>query len=336
MPRVLVVMPGFEDYLSDGVFHGLRTLLGADAVDFPRADLLYDDVSTADRALVRGGGFTLYGLLEDTHVNRWRVLDRAAHGEFDLVIFADILRNFGPWTQWAPQLHGVVPMAVLDGADRIEPYPYSGVWWRRRVWWTLPRALGRATYFKREITPWTAWFRSYLLAPPPLGPALGLLRRLRPIAFCIPEEKIVAGPPIKEKDFPAHVVDEELAARIGASTSYAFADERAYYDDLRRSRYGVTVKRAGWDALRHYEIAASGAVPCFRDLHAKPPLCAPHGLVDGVNCIAYTNADELQARLAGIDEAAYAQMQAGALAWARANTTIVRARELLAACGLSI
>ena len=32
-PRVLFVTPGFEDYLSDGILHGLRELLGAYALD---------------------------------------------------------------------------------------------------------------------------------------------------------------------------------------------------------------------------------------------------------------------------------------------------------------
>jgi hypothetical protein len=332
VPRILLVNPNHEDYLSDGVFHGLRTLLGDDAVDYPKAEYLYETASPAAMGRVRGAGFTLYGTLRDLPVDRDHVLPRALDGEFDLVIFGDIWRSFGLWTEWAPQLgKAKIAMAVLDGSDRVEPYPYAGLWWRVRGWWMLPRAHNRAPYFKREITPLTRWFASYLMLPPALGRTLGL----RPTSFSIPAEKIVAAPPAKTKDFPRHVVDNEVAARIGGQGTYAFADEADYRADLQSSRFGITTKREGWDALRHYEIAANGAVPCFRELARKPSTCAPFGL-DQSNCIAYRDADELLASIRALDAEAYSALQAGALAWARANTTVARARELLSACDIAL
>ncbi len=328
-PRVLFVTPGFEDYLSDGILHGLRRLLGNAAVDFPKQDVLY----AGGRGLVRGGGFTLYGLLDDEPLDRHRALFRAEAGEFDLVVFGDIWRTFGLFTEWGPRLHGRVPVVVLDGSDRVEPYPYGGFWWRRRSWWALPRAHIRAVYFKREITPWTGWFRSYLLVPPPL--AAYTVRWLRPTAFSVPAEKIVDAPRAKDRQFATHIVDGELAPLVGGSTSHFFADEEDYRADLQRARFGVTTKREGWDCLRHYEIAANGAVACFRDLHRKPTACAPHGLVDGVNCIAYRDAGELLGRIARLREGEYERLQTGALAWARANTTVRRAEELLAVMGMT-
>ena len=335
MPRVLFVGSGHDDFLADGVFHGLRSLLGADAVDWPRIDHLYADAPAERRASLHGLGFTLAGLLaDDAAVDRTRALYRAVDGGFDLVVFADILRNFGLFTQWMPQLRDAgVPVAVLDTGDRIEPYPWSGVWWRRRAWWFLPRAHRHAFYFKREVTPWTGWFRSYLLVPGPLARRLPMMRWLKPISFSIPEQQIVAAPPTKTKDWPAHVVDPELAPLIGASSAYAFADAAGYHADLRASRFGVTTRKAGWDALRHYEIAAAGAVPCFRDLDRKPATCAPFGL-DETNAIVYHDPRELLERTGALDAAAYEALQAGALAWARRSTTVVRARELLRACGL--
>jgi len=331
MSRILLVNPNHEDYLSDGIFHGLRTLLGADAVDFPKAEYLYDTVAPAVLGRVRGGGFTLYGLLPDLAVDRDHILPRALDREFDLVIFGDIWRTFGLWTEWGPQLRAAgVAMAVLDGSDRVEPYPYAGLWWRKRCWWFIPRAHPRAPYFKREIAPLTRWFASYLMLPPALGRRLGL----RPIAFSIPAEKIVDTPPAKEKDFPRHIVDIELAQRVGGQPSHAFGSESDYRADLQGSRFGITTKREGWDALRHYEIAANGAVPCFRQLDRKPPTCAPFGL-DSTNCITYRGADDLLAQVSALGEGEYAALQAGALTWARANTTVVRAQELLDACGVN-
>jgi hypothetical protein len=334
MPRVLFLGSGHDDFLADGLFHGLRSLLGSDAVDLPRIDHLYADHPSGRRAGLHGLGFTLAGLLpDDADVDRTRALYRAAEGAFDLVVFADIWRNFGAYVQWMPVLKKAgVAMAVVDTGDRIEPYPYSGLWWRVRHWWLLPRAHNRTHFFKREITPWTAWFRTFLLVPGPLASRL-VLRDMREISFSIPAERVVAAPPPKTRDWPAHVVDPEVAARVGAQTSYAFSGAEDYHADLRAARFGVTTKKAGWDALRHYEVAAAGAVPCFRGLDRKPPRCAPHGL-DRTNCLIYRDADDLLGQVATLGDAGYAQLQERALAWARRSTTEVRARQFLEACGL--
>src|SRR3954451_2884182 len=90
LPRVLFINPGLEDYLADGVFHGLRTLLGADAIDFSKAEYLYESASSTVRDRLRGHGFTLYGLLPELEVDRDHVFPRAYYGEFDLVIFGDL------------------------------------------------------------------------------------------------------------------------------------------------------------------------------------------------------------------------------------------------------
>jgi hypothetical protein len=332
VPRVLFINGDAEDYLDDGVFHGLRMLLGADAVDYPKAEYLYDTFPPSAFEAMWGRGFTLYGLLEDIDVGRHHALWRALGGEFDLVVFGDIWRTFGLWSEWGPRLsRAQIPLAVLDGHDTCRPYPYSWFWWRRRYWWTLPRAHNRAIYFKREITPLTRWYASYLLLPPGFGRTLGL----RPISFSIPVEKIVDAVPIKERDFPAQIVDQELALRMRSPSSHVFASEQEYYADLQRARFGITTKRRGWDAMRHYEIAANGAVPCFRELDRKPAGCAPFGL-NPTNSISYQDALDLQTKIDALDDSAYAQLQAGALAWAHANTTEQRARALLEACGVAL
>jgi hypothetical protein len=333
VPRILFLSTSHEDYLADSLLHGLKSLHGADVVDYPKVEFLYDTYPPERRGDLYGHGFSLYGLLPDLPVERHRPLTRAREGHFDLIVFADLWNSFGRFVELAPGIERT-PMAVLDGADRQEPYPYAGMWWRRRAWWALPRAHNRAIYFKRELTPRTGWFRSYLMLPPRLAARLPSIRAMREIAFSFPAEKIVARPPAeKTRLLASHVVDPEVAERLGVPTSYAFADESAYYADLQESRFGITVKRAGWDCMRHYEQAANGCVPCFRDLDAKPSRCAPHGL-DETNCVIYHGYDELLERLETIDESRYRELQIGALEWARANTTVRRAHEFLSACGI--
>lgn len=345
-PRVIFFSPGLEDYLADGLFHGLRTLLGDRAVDYPKHEILYESCPEEVLAVMRGGGMTLYGLLDDIPVSRARVWEELRWGEFDLAIFADITRRWGAFVELLPYL-GETPAAILDGDDDEWMYPYGGRWWRSRYWRTLPRAHTRYPYYKRELTPRTLAYRWYRLVPPSLATRLPRPRNLRPLAFSIPAEKIVDEPTDKDRLFAAHVVDPEVAARIGGSLDPPFADEESYYADLRRSRFGITIKRGGWghlrrsakrggwDCLRHYELAANGCVPCFRDLDRKPETCAPFGL-DETNCVVYRDADDLLRKIDRIGDAEYAELQANALAWAWANTTVERARKLLADLGFAV
>ena len=335
-PRVLFLHANNVEYLSDSLLHGLRLVLGADAVDVPRCDALYHDLSPDRRATLYGRGFTLYGRLPEMEVDRIGWLDRAYAGEFDLIVFGDIWRYWAPWVQLRPRLrdlrrNGVI-LAAVDGSDGRVLFPHGPRWWRQMRPWPLPRTYGRIEAFKRELTPVTAWARSYGLLPPPVADRV-LLRNVHPLAFSIPEDRLATGDETKDKLLGTHVVDPEVAVLVpGSSVGHAFDTEDAYYADLRRSRFAVTTKKWGWETLRHYEIAASGCVPCFRDLERKPPRCAPFGLNES-NCVPYHTAEELLERIATMNELRYAELRAGALAWARGNTTRARAHQMLATLG---
>jgi hypothetical protein len=318
------------NYLTDSLLQGLRLRYGADVIDFPKCELMYRSCPAESRRRLPGGGFTLYtGLLEDLPLDRVDVEWRVRRGEFDLVVIADIWNAFGWFVQLRPWLRPKDTI-LIDGSDSPRVYPYSGRWLRRPDCWFLPKA-DEFLYFKRE---WTEESRFSLL--PVVAPAWAMQRlpaaaNLRRTSFSIPPEKIVAAAPRKTKDFPVHIVDEELSARVaGSRTSYAFDTEWDYYADLQSARFGITTKRAGWDCLRHYEIAANGAVPCFRALDSKPETCAPHGL-DATNTIIYRDADELLRFVARLTDAEYASLQANALTWARENSSVARADEVIAA-----
>jgi len=337
LPRVLFLSSPGEDYLADGIFLGLRALLGERAVDHPRMDALYDTVTAEQRQKLYGRGFGLYASLPDLPIDRTKLDRRLADGGFDAVIFSDIHRTFGRFIELLPRLEGL-RVAVLDGSDGPALYPYSGEYWRRPERWFLPRAHKRFLYFKREWTEETLCYRYYRVVPRGLSRHLPAPKNLRQVAFSFPDEKILAEGAGADKItvFPRHIVDPEVRARVaGASSGYAFESESDYYADLRAARFGVTTKRAGWDCLRHYEIAANGAVPCFRNLGDKAPTCAPHGLGEH-NCITYSCAADLLSQIERLSDAEYERRRRGALAWARHNSTRERARQLLVELGFPL
>lgn len=336
MARILYVTSSTADYLCVSLLHGLREVLGDQVVDHPRCEPLYSDAGESVRDRAYGRGFTVFFRQDDPSVDRDEVWYRALDGEFDLVVFGDINRSWGQFAEWGIQLIGKTPVALVDGADSPALYPKGPMWWRRPAWWFLPRSHRADFRFKRELGPWTYRTGVYGLLPAAIARHLPSLSRIKPISFAIPSDNLVDDVPVKSQRFPAHIVDEEVAARIGATSSYAFDTESDYYADLRKSRFGITIKRAGWDCMRHYELAASGTIPCFRNLAAKPSTCAPHGLIDGVNCIDYNDADDLFAKLDALDEGTEQRLAAGALEWARQNTTEVLATKFLRECGISV
>jgi len=56
----------------------------------------------------------------------------------------------------------------------------------------------------------------------------------------------------------------------GVKSTYTYSNENDYYNAYRRSLFGFTWKKAGWDCLRHYEILSQGCLPLFMDIHHLP------------------------------------------------------------------
>lgn len=325
--KILFFTPSAPDYLSDSLFHGLRTLLGDKVLDYPKYEFLYKSFDYPKSELY-GRGFTLYGLLEDVSINRLNIHYRVKDRRFDLIIFPSIFEYFGFFLELLPYLN-FYNTIVLDGADSARLYTFAGKWWRFPQWWFLPKAHTNFRYYKREWTPETIRNLWYQIPPSNLSRFLPAPKNLRTISFSIPSEKIITNLPLKTKLFPKHIVDPEVAKYVNESvTSYAFESETDYYYDLQSSKYGITTKRSGWDCLRHYEIAANGTVPCFKDLDKKPKTCAPHGL-DQSNCIIYRNYDDLMNQISSINDQQYLELQKNSLNWVKQNTTLERAKQVL-------
>lgn len=96
-------------------------------------------------------------------------------------------------------------------------------------------------------------------------------QNLHPISFCIPAVKMAMLP------FPPKT--KEMGAVLpGKLETYIFKEneEALYYKDYQESFYGLTMKKAGWDCMRHYEILANRCIPYFIDLDTCPPRIMTH------------------------------------------------------------
>ena len=85
---------------------------------------------------------------------------------------------------------------------------------------------------------------------------------LVPITFAIPTPKLAQPNKTKTQDYATCIP--------GQPETYIFKDEQPYYDDYQKSYYGVTMKKAGWDCMRHYEILGNYCMPYFVGLEDCP------------------------------------------------------------------
>ncbi|MGQ9867199.1 MAG: glycosyltransferase [Pseudanabaenaceae cyanobacterium] len=304
---LFLTTPG-EDYLQDSLLLGLREVLGAGVVDYPRKEVLYQDCPRPKETLY-GRGFTLWKTLPNIEVDRVQVEERWQRGEFTGVVFARIAHQL-PWLrQWERRgwLRGR-RVALLDGEDNPS-FTKSQMW--RGEW-----AVGlRFPLYKRERDDFNRGFA-------------------RPIAFAIPDAKIRPTPLPKTQLFAKHVQCDEAyklpAVAAHCQKRYVFTEESAYYEDIGRSQYAITMKKAGWDCMRHYEIAANGTVMAFYQLAEKPVGCAPYGLKDMENVVAFRTAAELQIKLDYIAaHGLYPILQHQTQQWVQRQSCAARAREFL-------
>jgi hypothetical protein len=85
---------------------------------------------------------------------------------------------------------------------------------------------------------------------------------LIPITFAIPTSKLAEPTLDKVQDFATCIP--------GQPETYIFKEEKTYYEDYQKSYYGVTMKKAGWDCMRHYEILGNYCIPYFIGLEDCP------------------------------------------------------------------
>lgn len=91
--------------------------------------------------------------------------------------------------------------------------------------------------------------------------------RLFPISFAMPTNKGFFN---KDKIKPFSFITP-----LNRQT-YIYNNETDYYKDYQEAKFGVTLKKAGWDCMRHYEILSNGCIPYFIDIEKCPESTLTH------------------------------------------------------------
>lgn len=343
--NVLFLTTEQEDYLQDQILSGLRTLSDVTCTDIPRKEQLYTDCGTPSSELY-GNGFTVWKRLDPVKLDRSTSRERVLNGEFSIVIFGSIHRQKSLFEEYlnAGAFDTDTRFVFLDGEDFI-PTPSPSFDYARFRWGRVKRRISNMTsknttldvmlqpkkpifdsalaygdYYKRELT--EEAFQHYQ-AP-----------NLREISFSIPGELVRRQRPKKRQLFQTHVQCSEAynvpKVRENSTRKPIFDTEEEYYSDLSQARYGITMKKAGWDCMRHYEIAANYSVPAVYDLYDKPSRCAPHNLRDMYNCVSFSDARELQRKIEYIKEKGiYWDIADNAQRWALRHTCKKQAQYVL-------
>jgi hypothetical protein len=283
--KILYLCYSKSDYLESQVLYYLRNKFGKNVVDYPFKPYQYRDMN--DNKSLKDK-FRMSGLKINNNIkiDRKNIHDRIVNNEFDYIVFGSANRQEDEFLRLPKTKSKLI---FIDGSDHGE---------------VRQKMINAGIYFKREyITDDTC----------------------HKINFSILSESIVKELPLKTKKFAEHNQTLEAAKLTGTfykNGQYAFKNENDYFNDLKKSMYAITRKKAGWDCQRHYEISSQGCVMCFYELDKKPKNCAPHNLVDMKNCISFNSSDELKNKIKLIDKNnLYSSLQTNSLNWIKDNTT---------------
>jgi hypothetical protein len=218
------------DYMVDCIFHGFRSLLGSDCVDYHKMPQWYN---TIDKTKLYGNGFTIYGLHEDIAIDRDDLDHKIESGYFDQIIVGIHNNRYG-------NQQNVEVIKQLIGPKNNTVKVICG---------------NDFGFVDTQISTLAPFFKRELYQPHP---------NVYPISFCAPKEKIVTSIPTKTK-----ALSDERPNHQG-KRGWKIKNEDEYYQKYRESIFAITYKKGGWDCMRHYEILMNGCIPLFTDIKQCP------------------------------------------------------------------
>lgn len=254
------------DLLEVSLFHGLRSILGENFVDYPKKKIMYHDFSDTQKHTLHGRGFSYLTHpvmdLTDKQRNLQVGFDVTLYGDGHMygegrIFEIEKYSNNNVWVIDGHDLHGHAPRKILHNGDEVIGVQYKKC-------------------FKRELVE----DNQELVYPTGFGIPV---HRIRSISFNNKKQ-------LFQKTAPDNSMFNMVTDVGGGFSHHRFQSEEDYYNDIQQSWFGLTCKKGGWDCMRHYEIIAAGTVLLFRDYDKKHSLCSPQKLP----CLSYSSKEELE------------------------------------------
>ncbi len=240
MPKVLVLREGRNiDHVSDMVWMNLviDKRINFFSNSYPSFLFNTDGDHSSNIKTAHGKGFTLYGKLEKSEFIDCCVSDyEIFYDEYDYVIYPSI-RKFDKYFWVSLKRFGPDKVIAIDGDDD------ECISWHSKY----------CIYFKRETS------------------SIAYSNGINPIQYFIPKP-IIENIKNQTREFTSK---KYLLAPCDPRDrgTFIYTKEKNYFQQYKESFFAYTEIRGGADALRHYEIIASGAVPYFGNIELVPRYC---------------------------------------------------------------
>lgn len=241
------------DYQCDCVFHGLNSIEGINVFILNDYQYMFEGNSTDFLSRQYGMGFTIANRIS---INKRKIhtFDEAKENIitkfYDVIIFGSIRRS-NLLLSVACNHYPKNKIIFIDGEDedfsirlgyRMKGLIKAPMFFRKYRQQAINLS-NKGLYFKRELREKD---RKYFY----------------PISFAIPLQNVLMAVPEK-KNILARIIPGKLE-------TYIYKEEEDYYNGYKTAWFGMTVKKAGWDCMRHYEILANGCIPYFPHLSDCP------------------------------------------------------------------
>jgi hypothetical protein len=232
----LIISSGDVDYLQVSIILGLKDILGSDVEDMNHHYYLYQN-SGINPNNFWGKGFSYTNILDTKlHKPSIELNEKLNSNYYDFFIFTSISRNNTLLDLILKKTNGK-NVLLLNGEDSPERLEYYNE---------------KCLYFKRELI-----YKKY--------------KNLYPISFSLHESKFSEQDIMKTQEISDSMPSMNNLTSV-SSSKYIFENEKDYYENYQKSKFGMTMKKAGWDSMRHYEIIANKCLPIFDNISQCPEL----------------------------------------------------------------
>ncbi|MCD6562085.1 MAG: glycosyltransferase family 1 protein [Deltaproteobacteria bacterium] len=271
--KILFITHPYPNYAPDLLLHGLRKLMGADVVEYPRKSCLYEGVLglgiCPDNQLCPG-----WFPDDNDQINREDIWEKIRAGYFKYIIcdyraFSLLLDNL---SDWPPGL------VVIDGEDSPQKIPPGKYVICRRETdgsdFSIPLPMALPEEILRWISSYDNEHKEYSIGF--LGSTLdGERKRIL--------DSLVNFYP--DTLFQATVVP----TKTNTSPHGRFSRDE-YYMNLQKCRIVLSLSGAGHDTFRFWENAACNAV----HVSYRFPLYIPDNFIEGRHILRFSDINELR------------------------------------------